>query len=261
MSSPLRVLVTGASTVLWTSWMSGPRTDYAFPRALEDELRLRGRAAEVRNVARLGVPVRELFCHWESDVLQWSPDVIVASIGHYETIHLLLPHWYERYSNRVDRRPGRLRTPWQAKVVRPAWKAAAIAQSKLDGSLLPADVRRARLQGVADHYAAYVALCQQVASPAQFVLEVLPPAPRQQAWFPGMVERVGLVNAALRATVQEIDLPHVQYVETSEIAQKLYGDDQTAATPDGFHFTPDLHREVGRALADRILDWADSGGA
>jgi hypothetical protein len=28
--------------------------------------------------------------------------VIVSFVGHYETIHLFLPHWYERYSTRVD---------------------------------------------------------------------------------------------------------------------------------------------------------------
>jgi lysophospholipase L1-like esterase len=255
--SPLRVLVTGASTVLWTSWMSGPRSDHTFPRVIEDELRAHGHPAEVRNVAVLGTPTTHLFDHWEQDVLQWSPDVIVSVVGHYETLHLFLPHWYERYSNRPNSVPGRFRTPWRRSVVRPAWKAAATVQSKIDARVGEAATAR-RIERVALQFGGYVALCQQVASPAQIVLEVLPPAPRQQTWFPGMTGRVAMLNAELRRLVEELDLPHVQFFETSEVAQKLYGGDQAAATPDGFHFTPDLHREVGRALAQRILDWAES---
>lgn len=255
--SPLRVLVTGASTVVWTSWMSGPRSDHAFSRVLEDELRSRGREAEVRCVAILGSPTSTLFDQWEEQVLQWSPDVIVSYVGHYETIHLFLPHWYERFSNRPQARPGRWRTPVRNKVVRPAWKAAATLQMKVDGKV-PAGATRRRIEKAVETYEAYVALCQQVAQPAQIVLEVLHPAPRQQQWFPGMVGRIDQLNAGLRALVERLALPHVQFFAVSEVAQKLYGDDATAATPDGFHFTPDLHREIGRGLADRVMDWVDS---
>jgi len=256
--SPLRVLVTGASTVVWSSWMSGPRSDYAFPRVIEDELRARGRQAEVRCAAVLGTPTKDLFKGWEEQVLQWSPDVIVSYVGHYETIHLFLPQWYERFSNRPNARPGRLRTPFRRRVVRPAWKAAATLQSRIDGKVVPVGATKRRIEKVEEQYAAYVALCQQVASPAHIVLEVLPPAPRQQEWFPGMVARVEMLNTRLRALVERLALPHVQFFEVSAVAQKLYGDDPVAAIPDGFHFTPDLHREVGRGLADRIMDWAES---
>src|SRR3954451_20705742 len=93
---PLRVLVLGSSSVSWTSWMSGPRTDLAMPRAIEEQLRSRGREVEVRSAAILAQPTKHLFDTWERDVLQWSPDVVVCVAGHYEVMHLFLPRWFER---------------------------------------------------------------------------------------------------------------------------------------------------------------------
>lgn len=254
---PVRVLVNGASTVSWTSWMGGPRTDFAFPRAIEAALLANGRPAEVRNVAVLGSPTKDFFARWEEDVLQWSPDAIVVMAGHYETIHLFLPHWFERHVNRPNRRPGPIRTFYHRRILRGAWKALTRLQSRLD-TLIPAGATRRRLSLVARDLEGYIALSQQVGSPQFFILEVLRPAARQSGWFPGMTRRVEMLNEALVAMVDRVDLPQVQFLKTSEVAARLYGDDLQAATPDGFHFTPELHREIGSELAGRILTWAET---
>ena len=249
----LRILVTGASTVTWASPMSGPRADEAFPRVLERTLREQGHHVDVRNVALLASPTKDLFTRWEEQVLQWSPDVIITIPGHYETIHALLPHWFERYANRVDRRPGPVRTGWRRRVVRPAWRALATAQAKLDARL-PAALGRRRMRRVLRDVDGYARLCQQVASPAHLFVEVLPPAGVPRGWFPGMEQRIDLLNRGVEELVSALGLPHVQVVSISDLADGLYGDDRLAATPDGFHFTPDLHRTIGHELARRILE-------
>lgn len=251
---PLRVLVIGASTVNWTSWMSGPRSDLAFPRAIEAELLAQGRAVQVRNAALLASPTKAFFDKWEEQVLQWSPDVIVGIAGHYETIHLLLPRHFERHANRVDYRPGRLRNYYRKRFLRSLWKVSATFQAAVDRRV-PAGVSRRRLDRVAQDLTAYIALSRQVASPACFFLEILPPADRQRDWFPRMTERVHLVNERVAAVCDAMGTADVQFVRTSEVAARLYGEDQQAATPDGFHFTPELHREIGAELARRILAW------
>lgn len=251
----MRVLVTGASTVSWTSWMSGPRSDYAFPRAIEAALCASGIPAEVRNSARLGTPTSSMFQTWESDVLQWSPDVIVSFAGHYEAIHLFLPRWFERPANRVDYVPGKFRTFYRRRVLRTLWKATATLQSKIDGAVGARGIRRRRLRKAAHIYEQYVRLSQQVASPMMIVLEVLRPSSRVVPWFPGMPRRVDLLNAELAAAVERINLPHVQMFRTSDLVESMYGGDQVAATPDGFHFTPELHRRIGADLAARISAW------
>jgi lysophospholipase L1-like esterase len=251
---PLRVLVKGASTVSWTSWMGGPRTDLTFPRAIEAHLLSHGQSAEVRNRAVLGAPTRSFLERWEEEVLQWSPDAIVVCAGHYETIHLFLPHWFERHVNHPDRRPGPVRSFYHRRILRGLWKLLTRVQSNVDARLPSVGLLRRRLNRVARDLEGYISLSQQVGSPQFIILEVLPPAARQSGWFPGMTRRVELLNETMSALVDRIALPQVEYLKVSDVAARLYGDDLQLATPDGFHFTPELHRALGAELAGRILD-------
>jgi lysophospholipase L1-like esterase len=251
---PVRVLVKGASTALWTSWMGGPRSDLAFPRAIEDELLALGRPAEVRNAAVLAQPTYAGTLRWEQDVVAWSPDVVVHVVGHYETIHLFLPHSFERHANKViPRRP--LSAAYRKLVLRPVWKLACEVQAAVDrrvGRL----VARRRARRVAADLERYAAVVRQVASPLLVFMELLPPATTAATWFPGMPARIEAMNAEIEAMVERVDRPDVRFFRTSEIARKVAGDDLDVATPDGFHFTPELHRAVGEALAQQVDDWA-----
>lgn len=253
---PVRVLVKGASTVSWISFMGGPRSDFAFPRAIEATLLGDGRPAEVRNTALLGTPTRDFFRTFEPDVAQWSPDVVVIIAGHYETIHLFLPRWFERWANRPNVRPGRLRTAFRRRVVRGIWKVSARVQARVDALVKP--LLQRRLRAAAADLEGYIRLVQQVGSPLVLVFELLPPAPRQAQWFPGMAGRIHQVNREHEAAIERLGLPNVELFRVSEIAGRVAGDDQAAATPDGFHFTPELHAEIGAELGRRIIAWADT---
>lgn len=252
---PIRVLVKGASTASWTSWMGGPRCDLAFPRATEAALLKRGRPAEVRNAALMGTPTSELIRGWEQEVLQWSPDVVVIIAGHYETIHLFLPHWFERHANRADRKPGRLRSFYFRRIIRLLWKVLAEAQSSCDGPL-GAKILRPRLKRVAVDLKGYLDVIQQVASPLVIVLELLPPTGSKGEWFPGMCDRITFMNQQLRDLTDRYDRSDVRFLEVRDLAHRLVGDDLAVATPDGFHYSPALHREVGAELAKSIDEWA-----
>src|SRR5205823_4305743 len=119
-SEPLRVLVKGASTAVMTSWMGGPRTDFAYPRVIEAELLAAGQPAEVRVTAAVGQRTKDSLKSWEREVVAWSPDVVVLHCGQYEAIHLFMPWWLERYVNNVARRPGVVRDAIHQNVVRKA---------------------------------------------------------------------------------------------------------------------------------------------
>lgn len=259
---PVRVLVKGASTVSWISWMGGPRTDFAFPRAVEAALLAQGRPAEVRSTAILGQPTRKIFKTWEEDVLQWSPDVVIIVGGHYEVLHLFLPHWFERHANRVNVPSGRFRTFYRQRVLRSLWKLAATFQSKVDA---PVDsgpdalrMRKRRLKRAAADVEAYIGQVQQVGSPLVLVFELLPVAPKQTAWFPGMTPRIRVMNQLNAEAVERIGKPNVRFFRTSEVSTRMYGADQQAATPDGFHYTPELHGAIGAELAEQIAQWAET---
>lgn len=252
---PGRVLVKGASTVSSVSPMGGPRSDFAFPRVIEAELVAGGRPAEVRNSAKIGAPTKNVFRDWEQDIMQWSPDVVVIVAGYCETIHLFLPLWLERYVNRINRRPSRNQGHDHRRAVRVIWKLLATLQSKVDGPF-GARILQRRLTRVASDLEGYLNLVQLVGSPLVYILELLPPSGSRNKWFPGMSDRIAFMNEQLRKVVDRRDNSEVRFLAVSEIAHSLVGEDLSAAIPDGFHYSPALHREVGRELARGIQEWA-----
>jgi hypothetical protein len=250
---PLRILVKGASTALWTSFMSGPRSDLAFPRVIEDELLAGGRPAEVRNTAVLGDRTIDGLRRWTDEAIAWSPDAVVMIYGHYETIHLFIPHWFERYVNKP-----RVTRPWarfyRGKVLRAVWKAACSVQAWFDRKL-PDAVWMPRIRRTSRDIVDHAVAMRQLASPLILVMEILPLAPSKEHWFPGMNRRIAAMNECNRRAIRDLGDDEIQFVEISRIVDRMAGGDLERAIPDGFHYTPALHRAVGQELAGRIRSW------
>jgi hypothetical protein len=251
---PLRVLVKGASTALWTSYMGGPRSDFTFPRVVEQELLAAGRPVEVRNTAVLGDRTIDGLRRWTDEAIGWSPDVVVMIYGHYEAIHLLIPHWFERYVNKP-----RVSRPWarfyRRRIVRAVWKAVATVQAAIDARV-PEAAWRPRMRRTSRDIVDHAVALRQLASPLVLVMEVLPLAPSKDHWFPGMTRRIRMVNELNRRAIAELGDAEVRFVPVTPIVERVAGGDLDVATPDGYHYTPEMHREVGRELASCILEWA-----
>ena len=250
---PLRVLVKGASTALWTSYMGGPRTDMVFSRVVEQELLATGQPAEVRNTAVLGDKTIDGLRRWPEEMIAWSPDVVVMVYGQYEAVHLVLPQLFERYVNkpRVSRPFARR---YRRLFLRGLWKVLAKTQAFVDART-PEIVWRRRIRRTAADISDHIEAMQQLASPLVMLLELLPIAPSKDHWFPGMTARIEAVNAANRETAERI--PGVRFVEVKPLVDEVAGGDLDRATPDGYHYTPELHRAVGERLAAEILEWAE----
>jgi hypothetical protein len=254
---PVRVLIKGASTVTWMSGMAGPRSDFTFPRVIESELLGAGRPAEVRTVSIASERAKTTLRDWEAEAVAWSPDVVVLVYGHYETIHLFLPWWLERHSHSLKSRPGKLRDRYRKLLLGPLWMSLARAQAKLDTRLDPT-IRKSRPRRVAADLERLIAHLQNVGSPLVILFELQPPAPRFQSWFPGMTARIAVMNETIAAMVARMDRPNVRIFNTTEIVDKHAGGDLDVATPDGVHYTPELHRAIGVELARQIAEWADT---
>lgn len=252
---PVRVLVKGASTVNWVSWMGGPRTDFTFPRVIEAELAAAGRPSLVQSITMTSEKTHSILDTWQREVLNFSPDVIVLVYGHYETIHLFLPRWFERHANSLKGRPRRFAMAYRSRLLRPLWMALARLQAKLDSTIDPT-VRRSRPRNVAADLERYITHVQKVGSPLVILFELLPPSARYRSWFPGMTARMAEMNTAISRMVTKVDLPNVTYFRVSELVAEHAGGDLEVATPDGFHYSPEMHREIGTALASQIDEWA-----
>ncbi|MDT4891310.1 MAG: hypothetical protein QOE97_345 [Pseudonocardiales bacterium] len=252
---PVRVLVKGASTVVFVADMGGPRSDFNFGRVIEDEILASGRPVEVRVSGVPSALAKFSLRTWEQDVLGWSPDVVVLHHGHYESIHYVLPRWLERHANSTRWRPGgALHGFYRRRVVRTVWVSLAKVQSRAD-KRFDSTVFRRRLRRVATDVERVIENVQTVGSPLVLVLEVIPPGRRWQSWMPGLAERTELMNTALEEAVARVGKPNVRFVRTSvPLAAKLEPGEE--ATPDGGHYSARAHRVIGQTLADEILQWS-----
>jgi hypothetical protein len=248
-------MVKGASTVNWTSMMGGPRSDFAFPRALEAELLGAGRPADVQVISRPSELASKTLLDWEREFLGFSPDVVILVYGHFETIHLFLPRWLERHANSLRTRSRPLTNAYRRFLLKPTWKTLARIQAFADRRL-PPTIRKSRPRRVAEDIGRLITQLQKLQSPLVLVFELIPPASRGRKWFPGMTARMAVMNQALEGMVARFDRPNVRFFRTSRLVEKYAGGDLDVATPDGFHFSPYLHAMIGRALAEEILDWA-----
>lgn len=253
---PIRVLVKGPSTTTWLSGTTGTREDMGFPRSLEAHLYAAGRPAVVHNAGIAADRVKTLSDNWQQEVIAFSPDVIVLLSGQYETIHFLWPWWLERHANSLVRRPGFVRERYRKYVMTPLWMLLARLQAKAD-TVLDSTLRRGRPRRAVAHVRRFIERAQGVGAPLVLVLEILPPASQYQQWFPGMAERTAVMNAALEEMVADIGKPNVRLIRTSRIVEEHF-DSIEEATPDGAHFCPRLHREVGRVLSEEVLAWAQT---
>ena len=253
----LRVLVKGASTVHTVSWMGGDRGDFAYPRATERALYAVGVPAEVRCTAMSSQRTRTGVANYPGEVAGWAPDVVVLNYGHFETIHLFLPQRLERHVHSMAGRPGRFRTLYRTGL-RKSWRLLARLQQQVD-QRVPATIFAHRPRRVADQLVRLVELTQAGGDTLVLVLELTPPGASFRKWFPGMAERMEVMNAALAEAVRGVDRPHVRFFPTGDVLAPLVAEGHDV-NPDGGHYTPEAHRAIGEALAAEIVAWGAEQG-
>jgi hypothetical protein len=255
--NPIKILVKGASTVGWLGVMGGPRSDFAFPRALEEALLRSGRPAELRTLSVPSERTKTAVRRWEKEMIGYSPDVVVLVYGHYESIHLMLPWWLERHANSRVVPPRRWSTAYRTRILRPLWMSLAKLQARLDSKIDPT-IRRGRPKQVVADLEKIIEHTQELHQPLVFLWQYNPPATRYQSWFPGMARRIEVMNAAIADLVKRIDRPNVRLFDAATLALAHAGGNLDEATPDGFHYSPALHRRIGEELADQVAEWADT---
>jgi lysophospholipase L1-like esterase len=235
--------------------MGGPRTDLAYPRATEAELLAAGRVAEVRDTSLASERVKTALKRWQREVFNFSPDVVVLNYGHFESIHLFLPQPLERHANSLQSRPGPVRDAYRRILLRPLWMSLARLQQRLDRAL-PSTIFSHRPRRVANDLERLVQRTQMIQSPLVLILELTPPGERFLKWFPGIGERMEVMNQTLAEVVRRIDKPNVRFFSTSAALAELSAAGHDLV-PDGGHYTPVAHRAIATALAREILAWAD----
>ncbi len=252
---PVRVLVKGASTTVYTSWMGGPRADFAWPRVVESELYAYGWPSEVRSLARPAELTKAAFSVWHDEVLAWSPDVVVLDYGRMECIHLFLPRWLERHAHSLRKRPFRVRRAYRKHVVRRVWLSLAHLQKVVDKAI-PTSSSLWRVRRGAQDIEGLIERISSVASPLVLLPEIPPFGTTYQEWFPGANPRVDVMNQVLKDMVGRLGSPDIRFVPLAHIWEPLIAEGKDPC-PDGGHYTPEVHRAVGEELAKVVFEWTE----
>lgn len=254
---PVRVLVKGASTVNWTSFMGGPRTDMTYPRVIEANLLAWGRPAVVRDTSFSAELTKAALSAWQYEVVPWSPDVVVLHYGHMECLHLFLPRDLQAHAQSMQYRRGRLRDPYR-RLIRRSWRLLTRAQQRIDRRIPLAFFAR-RQRRVKLDLDLLVERIRSVGSPMVLLMEIDPPGEIYRTWFPGIAARVDLMNDTLRQVVRDSRSPDVRLFPTTSVLSPLVVSGQLT-NADGAHYTPAAHRLIGQALAREIETWVELQG-
>lgn len=250
---PIRVLLKGASLLHDMSEKPQTRDQAVFGRVLEASLLASGFGVDVQNTAVASQMMPHAFRTWEKDVKAWAPDVVILTYGYYECVHLMLPRWLERHAHSLKARPGRIRSFYRWKLLRPVWKVLAKIQQRLDRVVgargFDRSVRKFEREMIY-----YIDQTRRVGQPLVMFVEFLVPGAIAQSWFPGMAARSELMNAALHRIRDHYDSPDVILVPVPDIVAERMEPDEPANS-DGFHYTAALHKHVGEVMADYIREW------
>lgn len=255
---PVRVLVKGASSVNWTSFMGGPRSDMAYPRVIEVALHGWGRPAEVRDTSFAAELAKHSLYAWQREVVCYSPDVVVLHYGVMECMHLVLPRWLQAHAQNQQFRRGPVRDLYRLGFIRPFWRLLARVQQRVDRRM-PLATFAGRRRRVKRDLLQLVKNIRDIGSPLVLLMELDPPGETYARWFPGMPARIDLMNQTLRELVAEYGCGDVRVFPTRDVLERL----TTTNVPvnsDGAHYTPAAHQALGQALAHEIELWVAHQG-
>jgi hypothetical protein len=251
---PVRILFKGASLTTAISATDEKRHHRTFPFVVEHRLKQAGHDISIAVRATAGEDTSVMFRDWEKEVQVWRPDVIVTTHGFYEAMHLLMPRRIERHAHDLNRRPTPLRRVYRRIVLGPLWKFGVVFQQRLDRIVQARGFLRT-CRRVSRDLEQYVRQSRKVGKPLIVLFEwPLPMSNRAREWFPGMEPRVKMVNAAISALVQRIDDDDVRLFRVRETIDRAL-DPAQDHTPDGFHYTPELHEAIGNDLSAMIDSW------
>jgi hypothetical protein len=208
--------------------------------------------AEVRNAGVEAQRVTRALCTWETEVEQWSPDVVILNYAQYECMPGLLPHWFERHAVGWHHHSSPLRDRYRIQVLGPVWRTLVRRQRSLD-SVIKSGPFRASPHKTVMELQRLVDQIRTVSSPLIIVMDTWPIATRWQKWFPGMQERTVNMRREIVKWLEELDNPEIRLFSLSEIVSRQ---DLDEALPDGVHFSHETHREIAEELALVILPWA-----
>jgi hypothetical protein len=239
----VKVVVAGSSASQFVVPRAS-RADATYGELLPELLAGHGIDATVQQTGQWYGTIRDLRRDYERAVRTQFPDVLVLNYGMAECQPNVPPLWFVRHVYSWNRSSHPLAVGYRRRLLEPLWKAtrgiqrptASWAPHRISPKRFTAELKRV-ITMTRDETAALVVL-----------VEIDPPGPRVEHWWPGLSDRVKRYNGLLHDLAGE----SVVVVDTARHVTE-HGFEQVL--PDGLHRSPFGHRLTAELLSKEVSQW------
>jgi lysophospholipase L1-like esterase len=240
----VKLVVAGSSAAQFLVPPRSRRADGTYGELLPGLLAEQGISAEVQQTGQWYGTIRDLRRDYERAVRSQFPDVLVLNYGMAECQPNIPPLWFVRHVYSWNRSTHPVAQGYRKRLLEPSWRALRHLQPATS-SWAPHRISPRR----------FVAELRQVITMTQdetgalvLLVEVDPPGPNVERWWPGLTERVARYNGLLHELAGE----NVVVADTARHVTE-HGFDQVL--PDGLHRNPLGHRLTAEALSKEVQAW------
>lgn len=244
---PLRIVVAGSSAAQFVVPHRTRRVDGTYGEQLPRVLAQQGISATVEHTGQWYGTIRDLRRAYEPSVRTRFPDVLVLNYGMAECQPNVPPLWFVRHVHSWDRSTTRAAVAYRERLLVPAWKRLRELQRPA-ASWAPHRLSPRRFVAELDHV---VEMARDETGALVLLVEVDPPGPRVEHWWPGLGERVARYNALLH----QVAAARGPEVVVARTARHVTEEGFERVLPDGLHRSPYGHQLTARVLAEEVLAW------
>lgn len=245
---PLKVHVLGSSASVLVEPEHGPRDGGTYGEQLAARLTGVGTPTVTSHAGTWFGRICDTLPHYERDVRDHFPDVLVINFGMAECQSDLLPAWVVRHLTTWHRTSRAGTRFYRDKALRKVWPVLRDYQRwagshdldrthRLRPSRFVADLRRT------------IDLARKDCGCLVLLLDIDPPGDRVEHWLPGTTARVASYNALLQQVADGYD-DTVRLVPAGALLS-----DPATHLPDGLHRSPSGHALTAALLAIEITGW------
>lgn len=246
---PLSVVAFGNSVTFLQLPARTDRAHGTYLEVLADDLTAAGVPVQTHLEGKWFDFVHRAVREYQSRVRPHSPDVVIVQFGLNEMQPWLAPVWLLRHLLQQDAAVGRVAVRYRRHVAKPLWRWLRTYR-RWAAPLVGTSTWQLSPRRFAGHLRRIIRLTRLESRALVLVLDVDEPTGSLLHFLPGLERRREIFQQVIADVVASMNDPDVRLVHTSE----LTGDDR-GARPDGMHWTPQTHGEVGHRLAGEISAW------
>lgn len=250
---PLSIVVLGNSMTFTQLPHRDPGIG-TYGEVLRDRLAEAGVASTLHLEGRWFEFIQAGLRRYEPSVRAHVPDVLIIQYGLNESQPYLVPIWLLRHFITDHKTAARSALWYREHVSERIWKRLRSAR-RAASPVVGTRTWQVHPDRFTRKLVSIIKQARKEFRPLVLVMDIAPPGPLLTHYLPGQEERHRIYQDVIERAVAGFDDPEIRMVRTEPMVRRL-GFPRTL--PDGMHFSPEGHREVGELMAADVLGWLEA---